>query len=70
MSEGTCGANLERMNNMQDITRPEIVEIQIRSDGKVVWVNVDGVCALRACNIKEVIVIDERQKEKLAKGAE
>jgi len=55
---------------MQDITRPEIVEIQIRSDGKVVWVNVDGVCALRACNIKEVIVIDERQKEKLAKGAE
>lgn len=43
-----------------DITAPEIVEIQIRSDGKVVWVNVDGICRLRACQVKHVVFNDER----------
>lgn len=35
-----------------DITKPEHgVEVQIREDGAVVWVNVDGICRFRACQI-------------------
>ena len=45
---------------MQDITGPDYVEILIRNDGKVVWVNINGVCALRACQIKELDLIDKR----------
>jgi len=45
---------------MLDITGANTVELQVRGDGKVVWVNVDGVCALRICRIDEVIVNDER----------
>jgi len=36
---------------MLDITAPSHVEIEIREDGHVVWVNVDGECVLRACRI-------------------
>jgi hypothetical protein len=45
---------------MLDITAPEIVEVQIRSDGSVLWVNIDGICRLRACNIGNMLVNDER----------
>jgi len=45
---------------MMDITAPEVVEIKIRWDGKVVWVNVDGICRFRACQIETVIVEDDR----------
>lgn len=34
-----------------DITGPEVVEIQIDWNRKVLWVNVNGVCAFRACKI-------------------
>lgn len=35
-----------------DITAPAHgVEVQIRLDGKVLWVNVDGVLRLRICQI-------------------
>jgi hypothetical protein len=47
-------------NQMLDITAPEIVEVQIRSDGTVLWVNVDGVCRLRICCITNFILSDER----------
>ena len=43
-----------------DITSPEIVEVEINHNGKVVWINVDGVCRLRACRIKNVKIIDNR----------
>ena len=33
--------------SMLDITAPEAVEIVIRADGKVIWVNIDGLCRLR-----------------------
>lgn len=46
---------------MLDVTAPEEVEIQIRVDGKVVWVNIDGVCKLRACRVKKLTIIDERK---------
>lgn len=47
---------------MIDVTPKVGVSIQIRSDGKVVWVDVDGVCALRACNIKYLEVHDDRPR--------
>ena len=40
-----------------DITAPkELVEIQIREDEKVIWVNVDGICCLRICQIPKLVV--------------
>lgn len=47
------------LENM-DITGAEYVQIQIRADRKVVWVNVDGVCRLRICNITKKVEV-ERQ---------
>jgi hypothetical protein len=46
---------------MQDISQPKVVQIQIRSDAKVVWVNVDGKCVLRCCQIEKLILDDERK---------
>jgi hypothetical protein len=47
-----------------DITKPDIgVEIQIKDDSKVIWVNVDGICVLRICQISNLIVNDERSKK-------
>ena len=37
---------------MVDITSPEVVQIEISADRKIIWVNVDGVCRLRACRIE------------------
>lgn len=45
-----------------DLTGPELVQIEIKSDGKVLWVNVDGVCVFRACRIKYLTVSDNRNK--------
>ena len=39
---------------MIDITAPENVEIKIRLDKKVIWINIDGICELRACKIKNL----------------
>lgn len=47
-------------SKMQDITAPEFVEIAIRDDGAVIWINVDGVTALRACRIKNLVLTDYR----------
>lgn len=46
---------------MVDISEPEAVQIQIRADGKVIWINVDGICRFRACRIKELEITDERE---------
>ena len=45
---------------MIDLTAPEIVEITIRSDGKVVWINTEAGCVFRASKIGELIVLDNR----------
>jgi hypothetical protein len=42
-----------------DITRPREVEVRIREDRRVVWVNVDGICVLRVCQIPDLEVCDE-----------
>ena len=43
---------------MNDVTGGH-VEIQIRRDRKVVWVNVDGVCRLRVCRAQSVTFNEE-----------
>jgi hypothetical protein len=50
------------IREMIDITAPQDVEVQIRGDGRVVWVNVDGICRFRACQIGHVTVNDERSE--------
>lgn len=54
--EAFCGLRSDR-EQMVDITAPKTVEIQVRQDGKVVWVNVDGNCKLRCCRINELKLI-------------
>lgn len=51
-----------KLVNMTDVTAPEVVEVVVRSDSKVLWVNVDGVCLFRACQIKQLIIEDERNE--------
>jgi hypothetical protein len=48
---------------MLDLENPQVgVEVLVRYDGKVLWVNVDGRCVLRICQIAfPVDMIDERQ---------
>jgi len=46
----------KNIGTLVDITAPDIVQIQIRKDAKVIWVNIDGICVLRACRIKHLIV--------------
>jgi len=48
---------------MLDITAPQVVEVSIRDDGKVLWINVDGICRLRAYQITTLIVEDKRNEE-------
>ena len=46
---------------MLDITAPEHgVQIQIRNDGKVIWIHVDGMTVLRICQIPRLDIEDER----------
>lgn len=39
-----------------DITNPRSVEVEIAQDGGRLWVNVDGVCVLRICQIPRIHV--------------
>lgn len=45
---------------LTDLTAPAVVEVEIRQDGKVVWVSVDGVTVFRACRIDQLVVTDNR----------
>jgi hypothetical protein len=47
---------------MIDITAPDVVEVSIREDGTVIWINVDGICKLRVCQIPNLVVDDRRIK--------
>lgn len=50
------------MNIQQvDILQAIDVDIQISPDGKRLWVNVDGICALRVGRIDRLTLIDNRQ---------
>jgi len=39
---------------MLDITAPKHVEVTTSANSKVLWVNVDGECALRCCRIEHI----------------
>jgi hypothetical protein len=56
----TGGAGGSPATDEIDITAPNAVHVQIRADSRVVWVNVDGSCRLRCCQIGQLQVIDER----------
>jgi hypothetical protein len=56
----TLAFNSTATSCTMDITAPQAVEIHIRHDGLVVWVNVDGICRFRACQIGELAIIDDR----------
>ncbi len=47
-----------------DITGATTCEVSIKEDGKVIWINVDGVCVCRVCRITELILDDRRNDEK------
>jgi len=51
---------MERMS-LEDVTAPEYIEIVIHNDGKVIWINNEGRCLFRACQIKQ-LVLDDRRK--------
>jgi hypothetical protein len=45
---------------MLDLTDFDTVEILIRRDGKVVWINTERGCLFRVCRIRTLYVTDER----------
>lgn len=47
---------------MIDITAPE-TEVELRYRNGVLWVNVDGICRLRVCRIKEEILVTDIVRE-------
>lgn len=50
------------VNQMIDITAPEI-EVEVAFTDSVLWVNIDGLCRLRVCQIKPgVLVINDLTK--------
>jgi len=50
-------------DQMVDVNAPIEVEVAISVNGKTLWVNVDGICRLRCCQMKpKVIRFDDRRK--------
>lgn len=37
------------------------IQVEVRSDGKVLWVSHNGVTVLRACNITTLEIVDRRK---------
>lgn len=68
LAERDCLLIRVKEDKMVDIQSPKSgVEIIIRSDGTVLWVNVDGECRLRICKISTaspLIIVDERRLKK------
>jgi hypothetical protein len=47
-------------DGMLDITAPDgPVEVKVREDRQVLWVNINGKCRLRVCQIDHEVIIDE-----------
>jgi len=47
---------------MQELNGEPLLEVCIRADGKVVWINTVAGCVFRASDVGRVKVIDERKK--------
>lgn len=52
---------LEEAKKMIDITGGVVVEVEIRQDGKVVWLHVNGRTVARACQIEALHISDHRE---------
>lgn len=54
----------DSISGMLDITGADDVQVTIRADGKVLWVNSPGV-RLRICRIRgQVLVVDNRETKR------
>jgi len=61
--------NLNEPDQLKDITAPAHgVQIEIKRDAKVIWVNVDGVAVLRICQIPLLELVDERGANAVQEG--
>jgi hypothetical protein len=49
---------IEAAEAMLDVMGAEVVEVIIRQDQKVIWVNVNGACILRVCRIDNLTFED------------
>ena len=49
-----------QLGDMAEIESAD-VQIQIRAAGQVVWINVNGSCVLRACQIGNLEIADDRR---------
>jgi hypothetical protein len=60
MWDGADSSNLMDITEtrMLDIAEPEHVGVEIREDGKVLWVHVNGVTVLRICRISHLQIIN------------
>ena len=50
---------------MLDITTPKFMEILIKDDGNVVWINTEHGCQFRACQIKILVINDNRTTKQI-----
>lgn len=48
---------------MKDVTGPAHITVEIREDGKVLWINDEKECLFRACQIGELNIVDNRPKK-------
>jgi hypothetical protein len=48
---------------MIDIINAKCVNVEIRDDGKVLWINTENGCQLRICQIERIQVCDKRKKK-------
>ena len=49
------------MDEPLDITGSKFVQVQIRNDGKVLWVHTaEDMTVLRICQIEQIEIVDER----------
>jgi len=53
------------VENLKDITAPKLgVQVEIRADGKVLWVHVDGITELRICQVEGLEIVDNRPENR------
>lgn len=52
-------------SHLKDITAPKEVEVSISFDSKILWVNVDGRCELRICQIGNLTLTDHRTRARM-----
>lgn len=53
-----------KIGEMHDITGAQDIQIQVSSNGKVIWVNGNDGCILRICQIRGKVEIDDLRKQR------